>query len=89
MKLKITLYSVCLLMLLAACQQDGPTPEPSVGSRTVLVYMIAQNSLAPLASADIEEMKEGMRLVYIDKYSAPRLIRLGKDKKRKSGGRDH
>ena len=59
MKLKITLYSVCLLMLLAACQQDGPTPEPSVGSRTVLVYMIAQNSLAPLASADIEEMKEG------------------------------
>lgn len=52
MKLKITLYSVCLLMLLAACQQDGPTPEPSVGSRTVLVYMIAQNSLAPLASAD-------------------------------------
>lgn len=39
MKLKITLYSVCLLMLLAACQQDGPTPEPSVGSRTVLVYM--------------------------------------------------
>ncbi|MFK2292602.1 hypothetical protein ACIXLU_17295 [Bacteroides fragilis] len=48
MKLKITLYSVCLLMLLAACQQDGPTPEPSVGSRTVLVYMIAQNSLAPL-----------------------------------------
>lgn len=38
MKLKITLYSVCLLMLLAACQQDGPTPEPSVGSRTVLVY---------------------------------------------------
>lgn len=36
MKLKITLYSVCLLMLLAACQQDGPTPEPSVGSRTVL-----------------------------------------------------
>ena len=42
MKLKITLYSVCLLMLLAACQQDGPTPEPSVGSRTVLVYMIAR-----------------------------------------------
>lgn len=92
MKLKITLYSVCLLMLLAACQQDGPTPEPSVGSRTVLVYMIAQNSLAPLASADIEEMKEGMRqvdatsgnmLVYIDDYSAPRLIRLGKDKKEK------
>ena len=92
MKLKITLYSVCLLMLLAACQQDGPTPEPSVGSRTVFVYMIAQNSLAPLASADIEEMKEGMRqvdatsgnlLVYIDDYSAPRLIRLGKDKKGK------
>ena len=54
--------------------------------------MIAQNSLAPLASADIEEMKEGMRqvdatsgnlLVYIDDYSAPRLIRLGKDKKGK------
>ena len=38
MKLKITLYSVCLLMLLAACQQDGPTPEPSVGSYRVSVY---------------------------------------------------
>ena len=83
MKLKITLYSVCLLMLLAACQQDGPTPEPSVGSRTVLVYMIAQNSLAPLASADIEEMKEGMRQVDAPADSS------GKRQKRKSGGRDH
>lgn len=94
MKLKITLYSVCLLMLLAACQQDGPTPEPSVGSRTVLVYMIAQNSLAPLASADIEEMKEGMRQV--DATSGNLLVYFGspadssgKRQKRKSGGRDH
>lgn len=98
MKLKITLYSVCLLMLLAACQQDGPTPEPSVGSRTVLVYMIAQNSLAPLASADIEEMKEGMRqvdatsgnlLVYIRRLFGSPADSSGKRQKRKSGGRDH
>jgi len=82
-------------MLLAACQQDGPTPEPSVGSRTVLVYMIAQNSLAPLASADIEEMKEGMRQVdatsgnpagiYRRLFGSPADFVVGKRQKRESG----
>lgn len=92
MKFKIIFYSISLLMLFVACREEEETiPETSGSSRTVLVYMIAQNSLSEIALTDIEEMKEGMRqvnasfnnlLVYVDdKSAAPRLIRLGKDKR--------
>ena len=95
MKLKITLYSVCLLMLLAACQQDGPTPEPSVGSRTVFVYMIAQtNQPGSRIIVYIHQQITGCginlphSLFHLFNIGSP-ADSSGKRQKRKSGGRDH
>lgn len=105
MKLRIVTAWLCLLAVLSACEDEkNESPgipnsietrlpkqsEVAKGNRTVLVYMVAENSLAGFASQDIAEMKEGLKsvdvtrnnlLVYLDDYSTPRLIRLGKDKK--------
>lgn len=93
MKLKIIALGICLVSLFSACNEDDNESElPASGSRTVLVYMAAENSLSSFATIDLSEMIKGMErvdasmnnlLVYIDDYSTPRLIRLGKDKKGK------
>lgn len=108
MKLRVVAACICLLATFSACEDeeyDSPKVLNSIetrlpkqsdvsnGNRTVLVYMVAENSLSPFASADLAEMKEGLKkvdvtrnnlLVYIDDKTEgayPRLIRLGKDKK--------
>lgn len=54
-----------------------------VATRTVLIYLAADNSLSSMVSADIAEMKKGVAnfdnsnmhlLVYIDTGSSPRLV---------------
>jgi len=77
---------MCCSVLLTACENDEPMPQPPVeGSRTVLAYLAADNSLSGLALEDLEEMRAGMAkvgnsrvrlLVYIDTNSSPRLIEL-------------
>lgn len=77
---------MCCSVLLTACENDEPTPQPPVeGSRTVLAYLASDNSLSSFALADLEEMRLGMEkvsannvhlLVYIDSNSSPRLIEL-------------
>ncbi|MDR0961193.1 MAG: peptidase C11 [Mediterranea sp.] len=79
---------LCLSFLLVACRNnDEPTPTPRA-SRTVLVYMAADNSLSNFASDDLNEIKSGFGkltnsdihlLVYMDINSsntAPRLIEI-------------
>lgn len=84
----LTLLSV---ILFAACNKDnGPdNPVSNDSTRTVLVYMVAQNTLSSFVSDDIDEMVRGMSgvdpslynlLVYVDDYSAPVLYHLAKDK---------
>ena len=53
------------VLLLTGCSKDEPTPPVKSVSRTVLVYMIADNDLGlrSLDSKDIAEMKEGMRSI--------------------------
>lgn len=95
MKLKFyTLICISFLFLFAACEQeDDPIPAEKV-SRTVLVYIMADNSLTrqdDLAEKDINEMILGMEhvdasqynlLVYVDKLrSTPVLYRIHKNKK--------
>lgn len=91
MKLKLyILICISFLCLFAACEQeDDPMPAEKV-SRTVLVYIMGDNTLSGLASADIDEMMVGMKvvnasevnlLVYLDNYDAlPTLYRLTKGK---------
>lgn len=77
---------MCCSVLLTACENDEPTPQPPVeGSRTVLAYLASDNSLSDFALTDLGEMRLGMAkvnnnnvrlLVYIDSDSSPRLIEL-------------
>ncbi len=81
-----------LVLAFTTCQDENEKPkpeEPTRRSRTVLVYMVAQNNLASFATKDFNEMLEGMSgvdvdnsnfIIYRDDWSAPRLVRLSKDK---------
>ena len=55
-----TVALVCGL-LLSACSKDEDEKEPK--KRTVLIYMSAENSLSPYAWYDLEEIKEGSKLL--------------------------
>lgn len=86
-KIKILSFLVCLLALFSACHDDVKEGLEQ-GSRTVLVYIAGDNSLSRFADEDLDEMIEGMKdvddsrnnlLVYMDKGSNPKLIRLKKN----------
>jgi hypothetical protein len=85
--LKLTYIFCCAsLFLLTACHDD---PDPiEKASRTVLAYIVADNSLSSFATDDIAEIVEGYAaveadsnnlLVYVDDDSTPRLIQITKD----------
>jgi hypothetical protein len=88
------IYTFLLLgmaLLLSSCDKDKPKPPSKEDTRTVLAYVMADNSLSSFASKDIKEMMEGMEtvdgsscnlLVYIDENgSAPVLYHIYKNKK--------
>lgn len=90
--MKSRIYTFLLLgltMLLSACEHDDPEVER--GTRTVLAYIMADNSLSNFATADIDEMVEGMKqvngsnsnlLIYADgRSSTPKLYHVTKNKK--------
>lgn len=97
MKLKLyILICISFLFLFAACEQEEEPIIPVVGSRTVLVYIVADNNGLEesfpknFASRDIDEMMVGMKsvdtslynlLVYLDDKNTPVLFRIGKDSK--------
>ena len=57
MRLKLyTLLCISFLLIFTACNQDDdPVPAEKV-TRTVLAYIMADNSLSGFASIDIDEM---------------------------------
>lgn len=63
MRLKLyTLLCISFLLIFTACNQDDdPVPAEKV-TRTVLAYIMADNSLSGFASIDIDEMMKGMGL---------------------------
>ena len=63
MKSKMILFFVSFVMLFSACRNEDEPTLPAYGSRTVLIYMMAQNSLSPFARLDMEEMIKGMKQV--------------------------
>ncbi|RKD87874.1 cysteine peptidase C11 family protein [Mangrovibacterium diazotrophicum] len=85
----------CLLaavLLFASCQENEVSEEveDTTPTRTVLAYMVADNSLNSYAVMDLEEMEEGYAsvddpehsnlLVYLDDYSTPRLLQITQEK---------
>ena len=83
-----------LMGMLTGCHhhdEPEPTPDPQLATRTVLVYMVADNSMSAFDTDDIKEMKEGFGmagvdparhnlLVYVDDYSNnPTLYRITQD----------
>ena len=91
MRMKLyTLLCISFFLLFTACNQDDDPVPPEVGSRTVLVYIVADNNLSLFAKEDVEEMIAGMEsvdlsssnlLVYQDDRVAPVLFRISKNKK--------
>jgi hypothetical protein len=87
-KLSISILLMGLVLINTACRhkRDDPDPE-TITTRTVLVYIAADNSLGQLglASDDVEELRKGVLstnsktdnlLYYIDDSSTPRLVKL-------------
>ena len=86
---------LCLLFgILTGCHHNDepdPTPSKKAGTHTVLVYMVADNSMSPFVKGDIDEMKKGFAdssidtdkhnlLIYVDSYSDnPTIYRLKRD----------
>ena len=89
MKTKLYFFLwVCLSTLLIACEHEE-ADTPFGGTRTILAYIAADNTLASFASLDLAEMKAGMAevqdsnvhfLVYIDDGKSPRLLELKNEK---------
>ena len=79
------IVSLAVALFLGACQKVD-LPEPPACDRTVLVYMVASNSLSSYVKKNIDEIKRavekgalngGNMLLYIDRYnSLPVLERI-------------
>ena len=61
MKSKFLIALACLTLLAASCKDDEDEKTPK--TRTVLIYMSAENSLSSYAWYDLEEMKDGSKLL--------------------------
>jgi hypothetical protein len=74
MKHKIAILLLCVFALLAtSCQQDGPDTPEAPAKRTILVYMVASNSLGSNGrdQMDLDEMD---RAVELDELNGCRLL---------------
>lgn len=88
---KNILYFIALCSLLFSCEKEegGKDIPEKARTRTVLAYMLAENSLNDFSRKDIAEMMEGMKkvdnadnmIIYVDDNLAPRLLKLEKDGK--------
>src|SRR3712207_2077439 len=90
------LMGMLISILFTGCEKKECPVPPVEGSRTVLVYIVAdKNGLdenynnQDFATKDVEEMLEGMKsvdisrhnlLVYLDNNDKPVLFRFNKDK---------
>lgn len=86
--LKRLLFFLSVILLFISCEKEEPTNVDLTANRTILVYIIGENSLSGFIDYDIEEMKEAVAagvlgennnlIVYIDDEKTPRLIAIKK-----------
>lgn len=89
MNLKHILYLLLLLVALSSCYSNGKDDPEEIHTRTVLVYIAAENSLSSYAFGNIQSMITGAKsehlqngnlLVYLDsRRGAPQLIQIAKN----------
>lgn len=88
----LLIFTFISYLFLASCDhRDDPTPDiaGTPVSRTVLVYMVANNSLSPNVYSDIAEMQEaadngaldkkGRLLVFLSSASSQQLLEIRKN----------
>lgn len=90
-KLFQTLLLSLSFLCIACGGEDEPTkPANKQPQRTVLAYIVSDNSLSYFSDSDINEMLEGIKsvdtqannlLVYVDSNTTPVLYRITNDKK--------
>lgn len=81
---KPIIFSLFILLIFTACRHDD---EPVVYNQTVLVYMVANNSLSSEVTANVDSMEAGLShnkidgnlLIYLDKGTQPELLQLVRD----------
>jgi len=88
MKHLLTIISAILLFTACSKDDDSPStpPEPEPARRTVIVYMVGENNLAPFMQNDINEMRQGRKQVaasenlvlYVDKFSKTEMPFIAK-----------
>jgi hypothetical protein len=79
------IWFFCLSLFMSGCDSLGLDGDSS-NTHTVLVYVVASNSLEEYSTDDYEEMLEGMKsvdarnnlLVYMDTYSGEYLLKLSR-----------
>lgn len=77
--LKLLLYPLCVFTLLSACKDKLPAPDTMEAERTVIIYMMAENSLNRFSANDINEIRQAYGnipqntnlIVYVDNSSLP------------------
>lgn len=82
------IFIVLFLEFLYSCGNDSVEPAKKIAKKTVLAYVVGENTLSEFVSGDVAEMKMGFAaltnpdennlLVYIDDYKAPRLLKFEK-----------
>ena len=86
--MKHLLTIISAILLFTACSKDddnGPDPV-SPAQRTVIVYMVGENSLNPYMQSDINEMLQGRKkvaasenlVIYVDKLSKTEMPFIAK-----------
>lgn len=81
-----TIILLILISLIAfSCEKDEP-PFVEKNDKTLLVYIMGENSLSQFIEDDIAEMERGFKtsdynnlILFIDDYSKPRIVRVEKN----------
>ncbi|MCM1313418.1 MAG: clostripain-related cysteine peptidase [Bacteroides sp.] len=87
----VSCIASCLILCSCSDDEIQNLQPDTMSSRTLLIYMVAENSLSGYASMDIQEMLEGAKelpehdnlVVYLDDTKSPRIYALTNKNKEK------
>ena len=86
-----TLFIACLISLaFVSCNKEEPNIEPQIAKNTILVYMVATNTLSGFDYMDMQEMmiaagnidlsRNNIVIYHCSKQSNPKLLKITKNK---------